>query len=97
MFTHARARAAGQAAERSSFRISLLAFALVAFAIPLLAGCTGTERTLLAGSDPSDPGIPVSAVRYRSTTASYVSQRPVVPAPWGRSNERTAPPPKSEK
>jgi hypothetical protein len=60
-----------------------------------LTACTIVGRPI-AGADPSDPGAPVSAVRYQTTTAGYVSQRPIAPEPWRRQNESVTPAPKSE-
>ena len=97
MATHVHAaNAAGPVAVRKHSRVSVPAFALAVSGILLLSGCMGAERGLVAGPDPSDPAIPVAAVGYRSTTASYVSQRPVAPAPWRLQNERAAPQPKSD-
>ena len=90
------ATAAVTATGRNPFRARLPASALAFLGILLLSGCVTAERLLVAGSDPSDPAAPVPAVRYRSTTASHASQRPVAPAPWRRQNERAAPQPKSE-
>ncbi len=59
----------------------------------LLHGCTGVLRPPTAGPEPSQPSARVPAVGYRSTTAPYVSRRPVDPAPWSEQNERVAPPP----
>lgn len=91
------ASAADSAAVRTSFQLSVPVSGIAVLVAIFLSGCAGNERSLVAGPDPSDPAIPVQAVRYSSSTASYVTQRPVAPAPWGRANERTAPPPKSEK
>jgi hypothetical protein len=91
------ASTADSAVARTSFRIAVPVSAIAVLVAILLSGCTGAERSLVAGPDPSDPATPVPAVGYRSNTASYVTQRPVAPAPWGRTNERSAPPPKSEK
>ena len=91
------ASAADSAAARTSFQISVPASGIAVLVAILLSGCAGAERSLVTGPDPSDPATPVPAVGYRSTTTSYVSQRPVAPAPWGRANERPAPQPKSEK
>lgn len=63
-----------------------------AFAV---AGCA-TPPPPLSGSDPSNPRALVPRVNYRSTTTSYVSQRPVAPAPWRQQNDRVAPQPKSD-
>ena len=90
------ANAAVLAAVRNPCRLSAAASALAVLGALLLSGCMGAERSLLAGPDPSDPAVSVPAVRYRSTTASYVSQRPVPPGPWRRQNERVTPQPKSE-
>ena len=60
-----------------------------------LAACT-TAGAPIAGADPSDPGAAVPAVRYQTTTAGYVSQRPLAPEPWRRQNERVTPQTKSE-
>jgi hypothetical protein len=97
MSTHARAATAAiPAAVRNPFRTRAPASALAVLCILLLSGCVSTERRLVAGNDPSDASAPVPGVRYRSTTASHVSQRPVAPAPWRPQNERAAPQPKSE-
>ncbi len=95
MSTHACcANAAVPAAVRTLFRVAPPTFAVL-FAV-LLSGCSGAGRSLVAGPDPSDPAVPVPAATYRSSTVSYASQRPVAPAPWGRTNERTAPQSKTE-
>ena len=97
MSTRSRAAtAAVPAATRNPFRVSITACALAVFGTLLLSGCMRVERALVTGPDPSDPGVPVPAVGYRSTTASYVSRRPVAPGPWRRMNERVTPQPKSE-
>ena len=97
MSTHAHAATAAiPAAGRNPFRTCFPASALAVLGILLLSGCVTAERLLVAGNDPSDPSAPVPAVGYRSTTASHVSQRPVMPAPWRRQNERVTPQPKSE-
>ena len=59
-----------------------------------VAGCAAPPP--LTSSDPSDPAAPTRRIGYLSTTASYVSQRPVTPGPWRQQNERVAPRPKSE-
>src|SRR5262245_26993451 len=59
----------------------------------LLQGCTGVPRSPTVGPDPSQPSARTPAVGYRSTTAPYVSRRPVDPSPWREQNERVAPPP----
>ena len=72
--------------ERAPFRsISSLLLVLVA------SGCTAAPPEPLAGARPDDPGAPVAAVRYRSTTAPYTRHRPVAPAPWDEQNKRVAP------
>ena len=60
----------------------------------LTAACVATPHEPYAGSDPSDPGARVPAVRYRPTTGGYTSQRPIEPAPWREQNERVTPAPK---
>ena len=63
----------------------------------LLAGCAASaQNRLSAGPDPSDPRSPSRPVGYRSSTAGYVSQRPVNPAPWRQQNERVTPPVRSD-
>ena len=57
------------------------------------AGCTGAPRSPTVGPDPSNPSARTPAVGYRSTTAPYVTRRPVDPAPWREQNERVGPPP----
>lgn len=64
-------------------------FALAA----LLHGCAGAPSSRTVGPDPSNPSARAPAVGYRSTTAPYVTRRPVDPAPWREQNERVAPPP----
>jgi hypothetical protein len=59
----------------------------------LLHGCTGAPSSPSAGPDPSNPSARTPPVGYRSTTAPYVSRRPVDPGPWTEQNERVAPPP----
>lgn len=61
----------------------------------LLAGCAAPAQPFRTSSDPSDPRVRVSAVGYRSTIASYTSQRPAEPTPWREQNERVTPQPKS--
>ena len=60
----------------------------------LTSACVTTPSAPYAGADPSDPGIRVPAVSYRSTMGRYTSQRPVEPAPWREQNERVTPAPK---
>lgn len=97
MSTQSRAASAFIPAKlRTRFRSCGPACALAVVGTLLLSGCTGSERSLVAGPDPSDPGVPVPTVRHRTTTAGYVSLRPVPPAAWRRQNERAAPKPKSE-
>ena len=97
MSTHARAATAAiPAAGRNPFRTRIPASALVVFGILLLSGCVTPDSLSVTGRDPSDPAASVPPVRYRSTTAAYVSQRPVAPGPWRRQNERVTPQPKSE-
>lgn len=60
-----------------------------------VVGCASPPQPL-NGPDPSNPRALVSRVDYRATTASYVSQRPVAPAPWRQQNDRAAPQPKSD-
>ena len=59
----------------------------------LLQACTGAPRSPTVGPDPSQPSARTRAVGYRSTTAPYVTRRPVDPAPWREQNERVGPPP----
>jgi hypothetical protein len=69
----------------------------IGLATLFLAGCAAiAQNRLLAGADPSDPRSPSRPVGYRSSTAGYVSQRPVSPASWRQQNERVTPPPKSD-
>ena len=97
MSTHSRVvPAAVPVAVREPFHISILAAVLAISGALLLSGCMGAERSIVAGPNPADPAAPVPVVGYRSTTASYVSQRPVVPVLRRRQNERVAPQPKSE-
>jgi len=65
---------------------------LVALAA-LLPGCTGAPSAPTVGPDPSNPSARTRPVGYRSTTAPYVTRRPVEPGPWTEQNERVAPPP----
>ena len=74
-------------------RARLAALGLAAL---LLAGCA-TQKQLWTGADPSDPGSPSQPVGYRSSTAGYVSQRPVNPGPWRQQNERVTPPSQSDR
>jgi len=60
----------------------------------LLAACTTAPARPIAAHDPADPDAPVSAVRHRTALGTYISQRPVDPAPWREQNERVAPRPK---
>ena len=79
---------------RRSFQRLLPIAVLLASALAF-AGCA-TPPQLLGGFDPSNPRALVPPVSYRSTTPSYVSQRPVAPAPWRQQNDRVAPQPKSD-
>jgi hypothetical protein len=77
-----------------SFRKRLVpAFGVVALCL-FAAACVTTPSAPYAGPDPSDPGVRVPAVDYRSTIGRYTSRRPVEPAPWREQNERVAPAPK---
>jgi hypothetical protein len=60
----------------------------------LLTGCAAPPDVALQ-PHPADPHARAPAVGYRSTTAPYVSRRPVAPAPWREQNERVAPAPGS--
>jgi hypothetical protein len=80
--------AIGRQIPRLSSR-PLWLFALAA----LLHGCAGAPGSPTVGPNPSNPSARTGAVGYRSTTAPYVSRRPVDPAPWREQNERVAPPP----
>jgi hypothetical protein len=57
----------------------------------LTAACAVSTAQPLAGLDPADPEVAVPPVRAASTLGSYISQRPVDPAPWRERNERVAP------
>jgi hypothetical protein len=94
MSTHLRAfHAAGEPAVARLCKVGALVILLALDLI--LAGCTDTPRSPVAGPDPADPGARAPRVDYRSTIGSYKSQRPVDPAPWTEQNERVAPAPKS--
>ncbi|MEX0589532.1 MAG: hypothetical protein WD207_00440 [Xanthobacteraceae bacterium] len=61
----------------------------------LSAACTRSPAQPVAAANPADPEAAVpAAARYRSSLGTYVSQRPVEPAPWQEQNERVAPRPK---
>lgn len=60
-----------------------------------VAGCAATPRPF-AGPDPSNPEASAPRTSYHSTTASYVSMRPVPPASWRPQNDRAAPKPKAD-
>lgn len=60
----------------------------------LSAACTVAPARQLAASDPADPGAAVPPTHHRSVFETYVSQRPVDPAPWRKQNESVAPKPK---
>ena len=57
----------------------------------LTAACAASSARPIAGLDPADPESPVPPVRAGNTLGTYVSQRPVDPAPWRERNERVAP------
>lgn len=89
------ANAAIPEAAHALLRVPAGLFAATFIAL-LLTGCASAPQSLLTSSDPSAPDAPAPRVNYRSTTATYVSQRPVVPAPWRQQNERVAPQPKTD-
>ena len=60
----------------------------------LLTACAAPPH-VVSESHPADPYARAPAVGYRSTTAPYVSRRPIAPAPWREQNERVAPTPGS--
>lgn len=68
-------------------------FVILAAAL-LTAACASAPAQPVAVHDPANAEAPAPPVRYRSSLATYVSQRPVDPAPWGERNERVAPQPK---
>jgi hypothetical protein len=57
----------------------------------LTAACTTLPAQPIAGLDPADPESPVPPVRAENAFGTYLSQRPVGPAPWREQNERVAP------
>ena len=67
---------------------------VLTLAVLALQACSRAPSAPFIGPDPSDPGVPVAASRYRSTTAGYVSQRPVEPRPWLEQNRGVTPAPK---
>lgn len=73
--------------------LALRTIAVVA-AAALAAGCAADPSSRVAGSDPSDPRVPVPVASYRSTIAPYESLRPVDPLPWPQQNQQVAPSPK---
>jgi hypothetical protein len=64
---------------------------LILLATLLLAACSRAPAQSLTASSPADPEVRVPPTRYSSTLGTYVSQRPVDPAPWKEQNERVAP------
>ena len=94
MSAHLRAfHAAGEPAVARLCKFGALVILLALDLI--LAGCTDTPRSPVAGPDPADPGARAPRVDYRSTIGSYKSQRPVSPGPWREQNEQVTPAPKS--
>lgn len=67
------------------FKRTLLAAAM------LLAGCTAPRPAVLAGPDPSDPGIAVPQPSLVSVTAGTGVAFPVPPLPWDAVNRRVTP------
>ena len=65
----------------------------IVIALTLLTAACKPLSYPLAGGDPSDPSVPVPAVRYQGLGA-YERQRPVTPAPWREQNERVTPQPR---
>ena len=94
MLSHISAKAAAVAGRRAALFRKRLISAIGVAALGLLMASCMTQPTPYAGPDPSDPKIPVPAVRYRSPIARHTSQRPVEPAPWREQNERVAPAPR---
>jgi hypothetical protein len=80
-------------ARAGGFGIRLITVVLVA--APIVGGCAAPPASVVAGPDPANPQSRVARVGYQSVTGSYVSRRPVAPAPWSEQNERVAPPPRS--
>ncbi len=94
MFAHFWAKSAAlQGRQVTPFRKRLLG-AIGVVALGALTAACGTTPAPHAGPDPSDPGVRVPAIAYRSTLGRYTSQRPVEPAPWREQNERVTPAPK---
>lgn len=61
----------------------------------LLSGaCAVVPAQPIAVADPANAQVAVPPVRHRSAIQTYLSQRPVDPAPWGERNEQVAPRPK---
>ena len=60
----------------------------------LSAACAVAPAQPVSVADPASAEAPVPPVRHRSALQTYVSQRPVEPAPWREQNERVAPRPK---
>jgi hypothetical protein len=75
-------------------RSETLNMKFIVIALTLLTAACKPLSTPFAGSDPSDPSVPVPATRYQSTLGAYERQRPVAPLPWREQNERVAPQPK---
>jgi curli biogenesis system outer membrane secretion channel CsgG len=57
----------------------------------LTAACAASTAGPVAGLDAADPEAPVPPVRATSTLGTYISQRPVDPAPWRQQNQNVTP------
>jgi len=75
-------------------RDKVLRLAAIGLMAALAQGCSAGAIAPVGGPDASDPSVRVPPARYRSTFASYLSQRPVAPRSWREQNERVAPTPK---
>lgn len=65
--------------------------AILAAAVPLLAGCTAVPPADLAMSaDPTDPQIGLTDVHYHPVV-NYRHREPTGPANWRRLNDRLSP------
>ena len=65
-------------------------FAVVALAITL-AGCS-EELPDLPSLAAADPAAPVPKTVYKPVTSGTENLKPVEPIPWGKVNQRVAPP-----
>lgn len=85
-------RSAANGRRPAPWRYAAHALAIT-FAL-LAQGCAAEPPRVFQNADASDPNVRVPPSNYRPVLDSYVSRRPVEPAPWTGRNDGAAPAPK---